>query len=158
MVRKNNIDNKTNEVYQQFYQMAKSVFDFLTTSYDFKEKGFTKSIYGCFLEYLNKTTRVVISYQPREGGIYVEIGKSKVREPILPIYFHINKFYLNYLIYLRTSKDIKQDFHELNKPNFDYMNQILINFADALIKYSEEVLKGDFKVLSKIENAMKNKI
>lgn len=129
-------------------------FYFLVEKFSCKVTQEEVNHYGCFISYKNKTTGVKVSYEPMEGGVFVQL--SKLVSGDFPAY--------NIQITPKT-----------NVLTFDLLDLLAINgepgystsklgvevsiteASKALERRGAKVLSGDFTDLPEIETRIKRR-
>lgn len=122
-----------------------------------------ENAYGVFITYLNKTTSVRISYEQREGGLFLFVSKLINGDiPEYPIVItqdsEINGFYLDDILSIRAPEEIKK-FHEmLSKGSQSELAAELFFYASMLKKHAKDILLGNFYIFSELELIVKRRI
>lgn len=145
-----------------FERLCLKIFGFLWEDFGFTDIYRDRTNFGSYITYKNATTAIKISLEPREGGIFVELYRLiKGKLPRHPIKIHsdtvINGFDLNDLIALRSSPTlvVKQEIEKISRP--DYLEKVLLEYANALRKYAVDILNGDFGVFLELEKIVKKR-
>jgi hypothetical protein len=140
---------------------AELVFNFLKTDYEFKR--ISKIIYSTYFEivFKNTTTGISLHYDARENYFYVVVYKlidGEIVENTLPIKRNIplDFFNLDYAIRFFEKENYEEYFEK--KYNDKFFDNIIKQYALDLVKYSSDMLSGDFKNFNEIESIAKNKL
>jgi hypothetical protein len=146
--------------YKKFKNLCFKIFQFLTKEYNFELFSTEEDSTGYYIIYKNASTGIRISYEPREGGIFILI--YRLIDDQIPQYeikiepdTIINSFYLDDIIEL-SSSDPKREFSAIFNPKSP-AEEILRAYADALQKYAKDILNGDFKVFSEVDKIVKKR-
>lgn len=145
------------KMYDLFEQYCHQIFEYLKIQYDFKSLKTTKSVWGCTISYKKRNVIIYITYSPRERDIFFSLKKELAISHILPYYPGMTSFYLDELIYLRTSQIVKKESSKLYQGDFKYIQEILNKYSEALKLYADGVLKGDLSLFKEIVKARKQK-
>jgi len=146
--------------YEVFKKQCKKIFQFLEDEFGFQIVASEQDLYGMDITYQNSTTAIEIRFEPRENRIFILLMRLiKGELPNYPIFIknesEVNSFYLDDLIDLKTpSSKVKQKKFGDWLTSQDLEN-ILIKYATVLKQYGTDILRGDFKVFSKLEKIVK---
>lgn len=146
-------------------KLIRSIFKFLEENFGCIITEVKHEFYGTFVTYRNPTTFVEVSIEPREGGVFVHVGRlidGKI--PEYPIHIEpdtkLDAFYLDDIIDLRApSSKIEQPSTEVFfKPrNLKKIEHVLTEYARALRQYAVDILKGDFRVFTHLDMIVKKR-
>jgi hypothetical protein len=140
--------------------LFKKAFSFLIDDFGFREKSLELDNSGIRLVFCNSTTGVRISYEPREGGIFVMLIRLvDGKQPDYPIFIDedtvLNYFDLQDLLSVRIPC-FKENNFEIGKTNSELENYIK-QIAKNLRTQAEDILKGDFLIFSELEIIVKER-
>ncbi len=140
--------------------LLRKEFSFLIDDFSFREESLELDNWGIRLVYCNSTTGVRISYEPREGGIFVMLIRLVDGQlPDYPIIIDedtvLNYFDLQDLLSVRIPC-FKENNLEIEKTNSELENYIK-QIAKDLRTQAEDVLKGDFLIFSELEGIVKER-
>ena len=132
---------------------------FLEDNFGFKVIKIERESYGVFIILQNQTTSVRISFEPREGGIFILLSRLvNGKTPMYPIFVEpdteLHSFYLDDLIHLKDPK-FEFSFRIQRTLSPVQLELALGEIADALQKYASSVLMGDFEVFTNLEHVVK---
>lgn len=146
------------EILAGFEKLCKSNFRFLQR-YGFSLIKSEREPYGVFMTYANSTTAVRISYEPREGGIFVLLGRlRKGGLPKYPIFIYpetsLDSFHLEDVVSIRAG-NIQWAGKAQKAVTAAELKVQLKQQAQALQKYAADILQGDFAVFRELEKLVK---
>ena len=145
-----------------FAKLCQKTFHFLEKAYGFKLSAIDQDAYGVYLTYTNPTTAIVVSFEPREGGIFTRVIKlvdGKI--PSYPITIEestlISSYYIEDIIALRgpPTKMEQPPIDDLR--NISILSKVLTQHASALRTYAADILKGDFTLFPQLEQIVKKR-
>ena len=142
-----------------FEKLCRKTFRFLQDKYGFKVIGSEQESYGVFVTYANPTTAVRISYEPREGGIFVLLGRlSKGKLPKYPIFIQqdtpLDTFHLDDLVSIRAP-DLQSTSKLRKALTVTEVETKLKEISETLQRYAVEILQGDFAIFPELERLVK---
>ena len=145
-----------------FVRLCRKAFQFLEKEYGCAMVSVEDNVYRTCLTYQNQTTAVIISFEPREGGIFVRLVRL-VNGKILPYPITIKDdtplhgYYLDDLVMLRNplSRIDRPPIDDLQKANV--LSGVFTQHAKALRAYGGEILNGNFSVFSELEKIVKTR-
>lgn len=146
-----------------FEQLCAKHFKFLIERYGFKKLKPDKDAYGCRVTYIGKTTGVKVSYEYKDGGLFVLLARLiNGKMPPYPVFVKpdsvLNQFYLEDIVAVKhPSFQLKQNFDDIVNPTLEELESSLSNYAEALQIYGQDILKGDFSIFSKLEERVKKR-
>ena len=140
--------------------LLRKAFSFLIDDFSFREKSLELDNWGVRLVYCNSTTGVRISYEPREGGIFVMLIRLvDGKQPDYPIFIDedtvLHYFDLQDLLSVRIPC-FKENNLEIGITNSEIENYIQ-QIAQNLRTKAEDILKGDFLIFSELERIVKER-
>ena len=140
--------------------LFRKAFSFLIDDFSFREESLELDNWGIRLVFCNSTTGVRISYEPREGGIFVMLIRLvDGKLPDYPIFIDedtvLNYFDLQDLLSIRIPC-FKENNFEIGKTNSEIENYIQ-QIAKNLRTKAEDILKGDFLIFSELERIVKER-
>lgn len=145
----------------EFEKCCRRLFQFLVVEFGCDLIANERDNFGVYITYKNATTAIRISFEPREGGIFVLLSRLVGGNvPTYPIFIGpetvINSFYLDDIISLRDpSKGMQQTLpKEITKT---YLEKCLATYADALRQYGADILRGDFGLFRELEKVVKRR-
>ncbi len=150
-------------MYDDFRELCRTLFRFLEEEYGFRVTEEKSDVFGSYITYRNTTTAVIISFEPREGGVFIRLYRlvdGKI--PDYPVFVHpdtqLNMFYLDTLLEVRVpSLHVEQDPKEMAKPSLSKLKEVLQQYAALLHLYANDILRGDFKVFEDLETIVKKR-
>jgi hypothetical protein len=136
-------------------------FRFLEEDFGFVIKKKERESYGVFITYQNPTTAIRISFEPREGGIFVLISRLIEGEiPRYPIFIQpssiLHSFYLDDVVKTKIP-NFQFSFRGEKLSSADQVEKALDEVADTLQKYASDVLKGCFESFKEAEHIVKKR-
>jgi len=146
--------------HQEFKKKCREFFRFLEQEYSCKvaTKG---DSYGVFITYLNKTTGVRVSLEPREGGVFVllsELISGKI--PPYPIFIEsqtrLHSFYLDDIVSLKSPAEVCEQKIQNTNGNSESVNKLYC-YSTMLKKYASDILLGDFSIFTQLESVVKKR-
>lgn len=144
-----------------FIKLCKEIFKFLEEDFDFEIKSIEQDIYGSYITYKNTTTAIRISFEPREGGMFILLSRLiEDKTPPYPVSIisltDIYSFYLDDLLSIRApSQKIVQEIEKLLF--YDELENVMRQYAEVLKKYAGDILKGDFQVFGQLAEIVKKR-
>lgn len=147
---------------KNFNKECRKIFRFLEDM-DMCVVSEEENAYGVFITYLNKTTFVRISYEPREDGLFIFLSKLINGDvPEYPIFIdqdtEINGFYLDDLLSVRAPEEIKNFKERLSKEQRYEISEMLVFYASMLEKHAVDILQGDFYIFPELELIVKQRM
>ena len=144
-----------------FERICLQRFRFLEEELGFVVKKKERESYGVFITYKNPTTAIRISFEPREGGIFILISRLvEGKIPEYPIFIQpdtvLHSFYLDDVIRTKVP-NFQFDFKGNKLSSSDQFERALNEVADALKKYASDVLQGDFESFEDAERIVKER-
>lgn len=145
---------------KKFKKLCKELFKFLVKEY-FCNLTIHEDYLGIFITYQNKTTAVRVSYENREGSVFVLFSKlidGKV--PQYPIFIkpetRIHSFYLDDIV--SNQPPVKSN---KQKPHNDHESDELFHklhcYSEMTKKYTKNILLGDFNIFPELELVVKKR-
>jgi hypothetical protein len=110
--------------------------------------------YGVFITYQNSTSFIQVSFEPREGGVLVYIGRL-VRGRI-PAYEDRTSNWFDFydLLALRSPQ---ASLRSGEWPSDKELDEVLKGIVDALKTHAADVLQGDFAVFKELNKLAKER-
>ncbi|MFN8471515.1 MAG: hypothetical protein U0822_04790 [Anaerolineae bacterium] len=150
-------------MYDEFQELCRTLFQFLEEEYGFRVTEAKGDVFGSYITYRNMATAVMISFEPREGGVFIRLYRlvdGKI--PDYPVFIYpdtqLNMFYLDTLLEVRApSLRVEQDPKEMAKPSLSKLKEVLQQYAALLHLYADDILQGDFKVFEELEKIVKKR-
>lgn len=145
---------------QEFRNKCRELFRFLEKEYACSVVAVENDC-GVFITYLNKTTGVRISLEPREGGIFVLLAQLiNGKLPPYPIFIKpetkLQSFYLDDIISLKSSLQSHEQTAQNKNSNNELTNK-LYYYSTMLKKYASDILLGDFTIFPQLERIVKKR-
>lgn len=135
----------TPELSRAFTRKCLDKFKFLS-AYRCELAGVEVDNYGAEVTYKNRTTAVKVTLELRENDIFVYL--IRLVDGGIPAYLDAPSrwFYLDNVVKLRSPSTTlpRKRFGEWLTP--DDIDHLLSDYADALRRYGEDILRGDFSV------------
>jgi len=122
-----------------------------------------KDIYGCYITYNNDIVAVEVSYEIKDGGLFVMLcrmvdGGLPPQEVFVRSKTVLNRFDLEDIVSLKEpSIDLEQDFADPHKPTTKELETNLRVYAEALKTYAKDILRGDFSTFADLEKIVKRR-
>ena len=153
---------------KQFEKHCRRIFKpVLEDKFGFKIVAVEKTDFGDYLTYQNATTGIKISYEPREGGIFVLLSRLiDGKMPEYPIHIEaatiLNSFDLEDIISLKTAKKgigrkLKNYFRKYNFSRKASLVNNLARYAEELEEYTAYILNGDFGDFPELDKIVKGR-
>jgi hypothetical protein len=146
-----------------FKEICSDRFEFLIKKYGFKIGRLESRSYVCYLNYINKTTAVRLSFEPKDGGVFVLLyrlidGKIPPYEIFIKPDTIINSFYLDDILTLRSpTTKIESKYIDIGRPTREELEKELGAYADALANHAQDILQGDFSIFPELEKIVKRR-
>lgn len=146
------------EIFEAFCQES---FMFLEDEYSFKILTVEHDTSSTFITYQNSTTAIRISFEPREGGVFILLSRLiNGNIPAYPILIDqetsLNSFYLDDLLNLKAPT-LKMEYQIEDLFDSLKLENIIMQMAKALKKYAVEILKGNFQLFVELESLVKKR-
>jgi hypothetical protein len=138
-------------------------FGFLTTDHGFKVATIDKDNYGCYITYSNDVVAVKVSYEIKDGGLFVMLCRMvNGKLPPYPIFISsemtLNWFDLEDVVGLKNpSIELEPEFVDPVKPTAKELKTNLKKYAEALKAYAADILGGDFSSFAGLEKIVKRR-
>lgn len=151
------------DICNSFERTCVEEFGFLVTDYGLKMAQVEKAAYGCYVTYNNEVVAVEVSYDIKDGGLFVMLcrmvnGKIPPQEVFIRSETLINRFDLEDVVSLKEpSIDLEQDFADPHKPTAKELRTNLKIYAEALKTYAKDILGGDFSSFADLEKIVKRR-
>jgi len=143
-----------NKLQKQFEESCKRFFQFLIEQYGCQIVQSGEHAAGSAVTYVNSTTGVKVSLEPRENFIFVYL--IQLQDGKVPAYLDApcNWVYFDAVLSLKNpqSRVRQKAFGDWLKP--EDIDTILANYANTLRIYGREVLSGDFAIFKKIRHPL----
>lgn len=149
-------------IFERFEKRCWKSFKFLEEEFGFRVVKRARDSISSSLIFQNETTAVEISLEPIDGGVFVLLSRLvNGKIPKYPIFIkretRLDSFYLDDLLQLRLpGTTVKHGY--VDKNSQDRIEQTLAQAADQLREHGSEVLRGDFKVFSKLDAIVKARL
>ncbi len=146
-----------------FERICIKEFGFLTTNYGLKMTNVERDVYGCYVTYNNSVVAVEVSYEIKDGGLFIMLCRMVNGElPPQVIFVRsetvLNRFDLEDVVSLKEpSIDLEQDFADPHKPTNKELETTLKTYANALKTYANDILQGDFSSFTDLEKIVKRR-
>lgn len=136
-------------------------FRFLEEEFGYVIKKKERESYGIFITYQNPTTAIRISFEPREGGIFVLISRLvEGKIPKYPIFIQpdtvLHSFYLDDVVRTKVP-NFQFSFKGEKLSSADQFEKALDEVVDTLKKYASDILKGNFESFKEVERIVKKR-
>lgn len=145
-----------------FIKLCKKTFIFLEKDFGCKIIREEKVSVEAYVTYQNNTTAVLLTFSPRDGGIFLDL--IRLVNGIIPdnIYefsqnLTLNSFDLSNVLLIRDPE------FEIERPSFDELfkekviKSVLNQKAYVLKTYASDILKGDFSIFPQLEKIVKER-
>jgi hypothetical protein len=153
---------------KQFEKHCRRIFKpVLEDKFGFKIVDVQQTDSGDYLTYQNATTGIKISYEPREGGIFVLLSRlTNGKMPEYPIHIKadtiLNSFDLEDIISLKLSKKgigqkLNNYFRRYNFSRKSNLVKNLTRYAEELEEYAIPILNGDFSDFTDLDKIVKDR-
>jgi hypothetical protein len=147
--------------FEDFERVCRERLRFLVGEFGFNLIKTEKEPSGVFITFQGPTTALRISLEPREGGIFILLTRLvRGKIPPYPIFVEpetpLNSFHLDDLIQLKAPGFLFS-FRRQKVSSRSELNAALEEIADALRKYADEVLKGNFEVFGELSRVVKKR-
>lgn len=149
-----------NPINSDFLGNCRKLFAFLEETYKCGVSA-EKDRYGTYVTYVNTTTAVRVSYEPREDGLYVLLSRlvdGKI--PPYPIFIkpetEISSFYLHEILRLKAPGMFEEYKLQVEKGEKALTDRLSF-YANALEKYAVDMLLGDFTIFPTLELIVKKR-
>lgn len=144
-----------------FENCCDQLFSFLVDNYGYRKEIVKKDTFDYYITYKNNTTAVRISYEPREGGIFVMLSRLiDGKMPEYPIFIHddtiINSFYIDDIVKIKTTSTTIQH-KNMTMLDEEECISILSEYAKTLKQYGSDILTGDFGLFEELNKLVKNR-
>jgi len=146
-----------------FERTCKKEFRFLSAEYGLKTTSIKKDVYGCYATYRNDVVAVEISFEIKDGGIFIMLcrmvnGELPEDEIFVRSETVLNRFDLEDVVNLNDpSVDLEPDFADPYNPTAKELVENLKVYAEALKKYAKDILSGDFSIFAELEKIVKGR-
>jgi hypothetical protein len=118
-----------------------------------------KDALGVFITFQNPTTAVRVSFEPREGGIFVLVTRlvdGKI--PAYPLFIGpdtvIHSFYLDDLVRVKAP-GFQFGFTKQEFSTPAQIESALAEVAEQLEDYADDVTRGDFEIFNELDRVVK---
>lgn len=134
-------------------ESIKTYFDFLCS--DFKATLIKEEIdsFGVFLTYITEKAGLRISFEPREGGLFVMVFPLKDQK--IPEYQ--DWYDVIDLFQAKGVKFVEVRVSDYEDPDMEEVKQALKHFADNVQIHAQSFLQGDFSVIGALEQIVKQR-
>jgi hypothetical protein len=139
---------------QLFEAEGEKAFRLLILEYGCGRPRIRRTSYSVDITYKNATTGIKVSLEPRENLVIVYL--IRLADGEIPSYLDSPSswHYLDTIIALRAPTDaVKQKLPDEQLTASD-VERILTEYADALRKYGDDVLRGDFSVFGELDRRL----
>jgi hypothetical protein len=145
---------------ENFSKRCRELFIFLENEYQCTVSE-EQTPFRSAVTYINETTSVRISFEPREGGLFVLLSRLRNGEiPPYPIFIkpqtQINSFYLDDILSLRAPEKIGEYKKQLEEGKTAMAEQLHF-YASMLRRYTKDILQGDFSIYADMEQIVKKR-
>ncbi len=153
---------------KQFEKHCRRIFKpVLEDKFGFKIVDVKQTDFGDYLTYQNATTGVKISYEPKEGGIFVLLSRLiNGKIPEYPIHIKadtiLNSFDLEDIISFKLAqkgigRKLKNYFRRYNFSRKASLVKNLTRYAEELEEYAAYILNGDFRDFPELDKIVKDR-
>ncbi len=148
---------RTYDLYEPFKGEYQKHFRFLQDNFGCRLVDAKESVYEASVTYTNATTGVEITFDPRENYILVSLIRL-IGGEVVP--YHVaphNWLYLHELLEARAPSTVihgKKHGDWMTGPD---MERILSEYADALRRYGDDILRGDFSLFTQLVEARRRR-
>jgi len=134
-------------------ESIETYFDFLYS--DFKATLIKEEIdsFGVFLTYITEKAGLRISFEPREGGLFVMVFQLKDQK--IPEYQ--DWYDVIDLFQAKGVKFVEQRVSNCEDPDMEELEQALKHFADNVRIHGQSFLQGDFSIIGDLEQIVKQR-
>jgi hypothetical protein len=143
-----------------FERLCRKRLNVLGPDYGFTIAKVEKDCYGVFITYQNSTSFVRISYQPRETGVSVFIGRTV--GGIVPPYptnvepdTVLHWFDFEDLLALKAPSATILSTTAREQLSCAQLDQALKRIAIALDTYARDIFRGDFSIFEELDRVVK---
>jgi hypothetical protein len=136
--------------------ILKDKFDFLRYEYSFVDVSTVVDEDYCIIKMKNNTTGISLQYERRENDVFVYLYKLidgeiiDIKSPISP------EIPLNCIEFRYIIQYIKGDIYLENYSNSSF-DELIRCIADDLKIYCNDILKGNFNILKKVDAMAKKR-
>lgn len=143
------------KTFSNFEKLCRKRLKILETTFGFRVAKVERESYGVFVTYQNSTTFVRLSFEPREGGIFVSLGHLVAGH--IPPYDDTTSNWFDFrdLLALRAPK---VSFSSGEWPTDKQLDATLTEIAGGLKTYALDVLQGDFAVFKNLDKLVKERV
>jgi len=138
----------------KFFRLSEAAFSFLSELFGFKIEKRESELYGCYIYFANATTGVRVSYEPYEGGVFVQL--SELVDEQFPRYeIHVRDDSVLRTFYLQDLRRVRGE-----KPFDDTgedVEEVLSSSSAALRESGELILRGDFREFVSLADLVKKR-
>lgn len=145
---------------KEFRNKCHELFQYLEDEY-LCTVSVNETEFGMFITYINDTTSVRISFEPREGGLFILLSRLiEGKIPPYPIIIgpqtQIHSFYLDDILSLKAREIPEKNQDQLaQKP--DALSEQLSFCSTMLKRYAKDILQGDFSIYPELECIVKKR-
>jgi len=150
-----------NTHFEEIQRLCIEKLDFLEKDFGFKVVNREEEPYGVFITYQNSTTAVRISFEPREGGVFLLLSRLvEGKVPPYPIIVGentaLNSFYLDDLVALRAPS-LEFSFRKAKMSSVVQIESAVNEIGGVLRKFASDILMGDFSIFKELAVIVKNR-
>ena len=128
---------------RNFERITREAFQFLITDYEFVQQEPIVAGSECAIEYRNRTTGVLITWE-WQYYVIVELARLKVTSGGISI---AERHDLEHLLTIRApDKHLTQKKH----PNCEELKRVLDSYGTLTKEYAEDILTGDFSIFPQL--------
>jgi hypothetical protein len=140
--------------FSSFEKLCLKRFQILEKDFGLRVVKIEREHYGLFITYQNSTTFLRVSLEPREGGVFVTIGR--LVHGRIPPYEDTSPhwFDFHHLLALRAPQI---SFWSGEWPSARELDQVLKGIVNALRSHAADVLQGDFTIFKQLHQVVKER-
>lgn len=147
---------------KRFKQLSSKAFASACEDYNLKEFKFECDGDGCYITFKNAQAAVRVSYEVREGEVFVLLYRLLNGElPPYEIFIRpetvINSFYLDDVVTLKSPSAVLDLMLPVNEFTYDKLELKLCHAAKALKEYADDVMQGNFSCFADLEVIVKRR-
>jgi hypothetical protein len=147
-----------------FDDLCSKYFSYLSSEYGLERIAAEKNSLACSVTFSNNRIGVQISFEMKDGGIFVMLirlvdGKLPPYEIFIKPGTVVNHFDLEDIVDLEDPEAaLEQKYADDSDPTIQELEDNLHRYAEALHKYGNDILSGDFSIFPELEEIVKRRI
>lgn len=134
-------------------ESIKIYFDFLSSNFSARLIKEEIDSFGVFLTYITEKIGLRISFEPREGGVFVMLFPLKDQKP--PEYQ--GWYDILDLFQAKGVNFVEQPVSNCEDPDMEEVKQALKHFAENVQIHAQSFLQGDFSVIEDLDKIVKQR-